>query len=134
MSHGAGPGPEALQPFFNGVNALCQPQYIFTGSVVAFFASLKFRHILIKPAVAIGVSVAMVLFFIVGLYNPAFNEQAIKPDNVPIWIMVFLTGFCLWAAFYQAVKNDDRFRQGLRSDEHEAADEKVHVWPYLLYI
>ena len=134
MSSAAGPGPEVLQPFFHAVNMLCQPYWIFTGSVVALLAALKFRKILVRPSVALGISAVLVVFFILGLYNPAFHEQAVKPDNVPIWIMVFLTGFCLWAAFFQAVKNDARYRQGLRSDEHEAAEEKVHVWPYLLYI
>jgi hypothetical protein len=34
--------------------------------------------------------------------------------------MMFLTGLCLWAAFYQAVRNDERLKQGLKPEEAEA--------------
>ncbi len=133
MSSPAG-GGGPLTPLFDAINFLCQPEIIFGGSVLAFFAALKFRKIIVKPPVAIGIAVASVLFLGVSLVNEQFMEQATKPDNVPIWILLGLTGFCMWAAFFQAVRNDERFRQGKRSDEHEAAEEKVHVWPYLLYI
>ena len=48
--------------------------------------------------------------------------------------MLGITCLVMWAAFYQAVNNDERFARGLKSDEHEAAEEKLHVWPYLVYL
>ncbi|MCK6474878.1 MAG: hypothetical protein L6R28_24430 [Planctomycetes bacterium] len=134
MSHPVHPGPESLQPFFNGIDALCQPQIIFGGSIAALIGGLVFRRYLVKPAVAIGITVATLAFVGLSCLNGQFLSQAQKPDNVPIWILLAMTGFVLWVSFYQAVRNDDRIRQGLRTEEHEAAEEKLHVWPYLLYI
>jgi len=129
-----GLGPDYMQPFFNAVNFICRPEILFTGSVAAFFGALKFRKLLVKPPVAIVITVATIAFIGISLMSPQFYNEARKPDNAPIFIMVFLTGLVMWAAFYQAVNNDERFKQGLRSDEHEAAEEKLHVWPYLIYI
>jgi hypothetical protein len=134
MSAPLGVGPEALQPFFKFVNFLCQPVIFYTSVIAAFFGGLVFRRILVKPAVAIGLLVGSFVFVGISLLSPQFAREAGKPDNLPLWIMLYLTGFCLWVAFYQAVNNDNRIAQGLRPDEAEAAEEKLHVWPYLVYI
>jgi len=127
-------GPAALHPLYTVVNVLCRPEFLFTLSMVGFFAALKFRRFLVKPVVAVCGLTLFLIFFGLSMLHPHFREQAVKPDNVPIWLLLLLTGGCLYMAFYQAVNNDTRFANGLRSDEHEAAEEKLHVWPYLLYI
>jgi hypothetical protein len=53
----------------------------------------------------------------------------IKPDNVPIVLMLGLTIFYTWFSMRKALKND---RQGT-SDEAQLAD-KVQVWPYLVKV
>lgn len=134
MSAPLGTGPQALQPFFQLVNLLCQPVIFYTGVILAFFGGLIFRKVLVKPAVAIGLLVGSFVFVAISIFSPQFAKEAAKPDNVPLWIMLYLTGFCLWVSFWQAVNNDERIKQGLRPDEAEAAEEKLHVWPYLVYI
>ena len=134
MSAPLGPGPQALQPFFHFVNYLCQPVIFYTGVILAFFGGLVFRKILVKPAVAIGLLIFSFVFVAISTASPQFAKEAAKPDNVPLWIMLYLTAFCLWVSFWQAVNNDERMKQGLRPDEAEAAEEKLHVWPYLVYI
>jgi hypothetical protein len=134
MSAGVGVGPSALQPFFQAVNWLCQPVILYTGIMAAFFGALAARKFLVRPPVAIGIAVAGLIFFVVSLFSPQFYKEATKPDNAPIWIMLVIFSLCMWAAMWQAVNNDERMKQGLRPDEAEAADEKLHVWPYLLYI
>ncbi|HYG74803.1 MAG TPA: hypothetical protein VEK08_07355 [Planctomycetota bacterium] len=129
-----GLGPSVLVPFYQFVNFLCQPVIFYTGVIVAFFAAIAFRKIFVKPMVALGLLLASFVFIGISAFNPQFAREAAKPDNVPLWIMLYLTGLCLWAAFYQAVNNDERIKQGLRPDEAEAAEEKLHVWPYLVYI
>ena len=126
--------PALLQPFFKMVNFLCQPVYFYTGAIVVFFAALSLRKILVRPPVALCVAGAGLVFLGLSLMSHQFRGEATKADNVPIWIMLVVSSVCLWAGFYQAVNNDERMRQGLRPDEAEAAEEKLHVWPYLVYI
>ncbi len=127
-------GPGVLNYVFQAVNWLCQPVVFYTSSTAAFFAALRYRKFLVKPVVAGSLSILTVLFLLVSLVNPQFKGEALKPDNAPIWIMLAISSLCMWAAFWQMVNNDERFDKGLKSDEHEAAEEKLHVWPYLLYI
>jgi hypothetical protein len=65
-----------------------------------------------------------------------------RPDDVPIVAMVFLLGFFLWLAMYQAVENDRRIfpspipgeRPGeLPPPVEKEYSEKVLVWPDLVY-
>ncbi|RIK69393.1 MAG: cytochrome C [Planctomycetota bacterium] len=55
-----------------------------------------------------------------------------KPDNVPITMMIYFTGFCTWLGFRQAAVNDDRMKRGEPLIE-SGADDKVLVWPDLVY-
>ncbi len=134
MSAGVDTDPVALRGFFHLVNYLCQPVIFYTGTIAAFFGALIFRKIWVQPKVALGLLLGSFVFVGISCFNGQFAHEAAKPDNIPLWIMLYLTALVLWAAFYQAVRNDERIKQGLRVDEAEAADEKLHVWPYLVYI
>lgn len=127
-------GPGLLHPLFQAINWLCQPVQFYTASTLAFFGALKFRRFLVKPWVAGTIAGLTILLLCLSLFNPQFMREATKPDNVPIWIMLGITAYCMWWAFRQMVENDERAKLGLKSLEHEAAEEKLHVWPYLLYI
>jgi quinol-cytochrome oxidoreductase complex cytochrome b subunit len=76
-------------------------------------------------------NVALV-FMGVAMTDPNFAAIVTKPDNVPIVGLVFLLGFFLWLATYQAVQNDDRIARGLEPLE-KLDSEKVLVWPDLVY-
>jgi hypothetical protein len=127
-------GPTILHPLYNAVNFLCQPVIFYTTSTAVFFAALRFRKFLVRPPVAMTIGILAIVFLGLSLLNGQFYREATKSDNVPIWIMLAVTSVCVWAAFWQMVNNDERFKSGKKSDEHEAAEEKLHVWPYLLYI
>lgn len=129
-----GHGPEVLQPLFRAVNWLCQPALFYTLLVAAFCAALVWRRQLVRKPVAISVLAGGLAFLGLSAFSPKFMREAAKADYVPLWGMVFLTGLCLWAAFYQAVRNDERIKEGLKPEEAEAAQEKRLVWPYLLYL
>jgi hypothetical protein len=64
--------------------------------------------------------------------DPNFAQIVMKPDNVPIVGLIFLLGFFTWLGAYQAVRNDERMKQGLEPLEKLDA-EKVLVWPDLVY-
>src|SRR5258708_3668814 len=125
MSAAADLGPAWIQPLFQTVNFMCQPVIFYSTAIVTFFGALAARKFLVKPPVAIGMAVTLVLFLLVSLLSPQFYREATKSDNAPIWIMLTISCVCMWAALWQAVNNDERMAQGLRPDEAEAAEEKL---------
>jgi len=102
---------------------------VFALLVAAYFG----RRWLVKPGPALGVLDAVVLLFGLSLVDPDFASVAAEPDNVAIVGMVFLLGFFTWLGTAQAVENDRRAAAGEPPEEKEY-DEKVLVWPDLVYI
>ena len=86
-----------------------------------------------QPAVAWVMLNASLLLMGLSITDYDFYQIAAKPDNVPIVAMVFLLGYFTWLATYKAVQNDDRIREGKEPLE-KLDDEKVLVWPDLVYI
>ncbi len=126
--------PAPIQLFFDFINLLCEPWLFFTLSMVVFFGALYFRRILVKPAVALGILIGSVVVILISFMNPQFASEAGKPDNAPIFMLLYITGFCIWLAMWQAVKNDERIARGEGPEEAEVAKTRLHVWPYLIYI
>jgi hypothetical protein len=62
-----------------------------------------------------------------------FASIVMKPDNVPIVAMIYLLGYFTWLSGYKAVQNDERTARGEVPLE-KLDDEKVLVWPDLVYI
>ncbi|MBI4563908.1 MAG: cytochrome C [Planctomycetes bacterium] len=75
----------------------------------------------------------MVLFFIASWSDPNFNKIVTKPDNVPIVSLVFILGFFLWLSLRQAAINDERIERGEPPREATEANDRVLVWPDLVY-
>lgn len=123
-----------MQPFFNTVNWFCQPLVFWAALLGVLFGGLACRKILVKRAVASSILAGGLVFLALSTFSPQFLKAAAQPDYLPLWAMLFLSGLCLWAAFYQAVRNDERLRQGLGPEEAAAAQENLPVWPYLLYL
>jgi hypothetical protein len=111
---------------------LMGPVTYFVLSVAAFVLFILFRRFLTLPAVAWG-------FLNLGLFaagwsvtDPNFRLIVTKEDNVPIVLLIFSVGFFTWLAFRKAVLNDERLARGEPPME-KTADEKVLVWPDLVY-
>jgi len=77
---------------------------------------------------------ALLIAFLFGLSDENFRKIVTKPDNVPIVGLIFLTVFFLWLSLKQAWENDARIEQGKKTNEADDAQEKVLVWPDLVYI
>ncbi len=73
-------------------------------------------------------------FFITGYYDPYFNVILMKPDNFPIVLMVYGMFFYIWWGMKQAYINDSRLEKGEKPSEYHDPDDKVLVWPDLVYI
>jgi hypothetical protein len=119
---------------YQALNWLCQPAVFWTVLTAAFFGALACRKFLVRRAVAGSILAGALVVMALSTFNGHFLKEAAKPDYLPLWAMLFLTGLCLWAAFYQAVRNDERLKQGLPPEEAGAAQKSLPVWPYLLYL
>ena len=73
-------------------------------------------------------------FFGIGLTDPHFRNIVSTPDNVPIVGMIFIFGYFTWYAMRKAVDNDRRIEKGEPTAEQLETNEKVLVFPYLIFI
>jgi hypothetical protein len=107
---------------------------IYSAGTTAVLIMLYFcRGFFVKPAVAWTIWNLMWLFLGLSMTDRDFYEIVAKPDNVPIVMLVFLLAFFTWLATSKAVENDRRLDRGEPPLE-KLDDEKVLVWPDLVYI
>jgi hypothetical protein len=74
------------------------------------------------------------LFMIVGYFDPNFNLTLTKPDNFPIVLMIYSMFFYVWWGMKQAYENDERLDRAEKPNEYHDPEDKVLVWPDLVYI
>ncbi|MFH1110381.1 MAG: hypothetical protein V1790_14465 [Planctomycetota bacterium] len=115
------------------INALCRPHWFLIIAVAGLIVFLAGYRRFTKPAVAGTLAGLFTLFFLVSCFDPNFVKIVQKADNVPIVMMMFAIGFFLWLSFRQAAVNDERTEKGQPLIE-AGADDKVLVWPDLVYI
>jgi len=117
----------------HAINVACQPAPFLIISVGALVIFLIGYRTFTRPAVAASLAAAFTLFFVASCFDSNFVEIVKKADNVPIVMMMFAIAFFLWLAFRQAAVNDERMERGQPLLE-AGADDKVLVWPDLVYI
>jgi hypothetical protein len=71
--------------------------------------------------------------FFVSFLDPNFFLIAAKPDNVPIGAMIFLLGIFTCIALRKAYLNDKQIAAGGIPWEKTESNEKLFVWPDLVY-
>src|SRR2546428_1733760 len=71
--------------------------------------------------------------FFVSFLDPNFYLIAAKPDNVPIGAMIFLLGIFTWIALRKAYLNDKQIQAGGIPWDMTETNEKLFVWPDLVY-
>jgi hypothetical protein len=114
------------------VNERTGPVIYSVGTTLVLLVLYLLRDFFVKPAVAWTVWNCMLLFLGLSMPDPNFYAIVAKPDNVPIVALVFLLAFFTWLATYRAVENDRRKEEGRPPVEKEG-NEKVLVWPDLVY-
>lgn len=114
------------------VNLFADPISFFLLSMLVFVLLIWLREWLIKPVVAWVLLNLALLFLLVSMTDWDFRQIVGKPDNVPIVAMLFIVAFFTWLFFSRAVDNDKRRAEGrpLREEEN---NEKILVWPDLVY-
>ena len=90
------------------LDAVCTPAVLTFASFATLSLLFLARVFFVKPPVAWGVFNGAILYFGASLTDPNFFAAVMRPDDIPIVAMVFLLGFFLWLAMYQAVQNDRR--------------------------
>jgi hypothetical protein len=122
---------EAFKAFVNSVSS---PVTIFTSALFVFSLVVAFPRQVTNKWVSGGALVLVLAFFGIGLTDPNFKRIITAPDNVPIVAMIFIFGYFTWYALKKAVENDRRMEQGLPTLEATETNEKVLVFPYLIFI
>jgi hypothetical protein len=125
-------GPVLPQSARDAVDALMGPITYTAISVIVFVALLVFRRFLTRPAVAWAVLNLSLIFGGWAMTDPNFRSIVAKEDNVPISMLIYSVGFTTWLALRRSVVNDDRMAKG-EAPVEKAEDEKVLVWPDLVY-
>lgn len=115
------------------VNFLCNPVIFFTASTLGWLAMMKYAQVWTQPKIMKYVFWIGTACLLLALGDVNFRKEALKPDNVPIWIMSYGTAFCLWLAFYRGVQNDALMEAGQPNLEKVDGDKKVYTWPDLVY-
>jgi hypothetical protein len=111
---------------------VANPITFFVASMLIFAAIVLLRGWFARPAVAWTVLNAVLLGMALAMTDWDFRQIVGKPDNVPIVGMLFIVGFFTWLFFRRANENDRRRAAGEKLIE-ETDNEKVLVWPDLVY-
>jgi hypothetical protein len=109
------------------------PSISFTVFAIVFIWALFIRKVWTKQGTIIAM-IAITVILTVALMDHNFRVTLLKPDNAPIFLMIYIFGLCLWVAMTQAHNNDRRMEQKLPPEEKETSDQKTWVWPDLVYI
>ena len=114
------------------INDIMNAVSYFVLAVVGFILFLYFRRGATEPPVAWAILNLALLGGGWAMTDPSFQKIIIKPDNVPIVLLIFSVGFCTWLGMRQAVLNDARLARG-EPPQEKLEDDKVLVWPDLVY-
>lgn len=116
------------------INSFSSPVLIFSLATGFLFLYLSFPKQLTSPLPSILMAAGTIVFFAFGLTDKQFRTIVTTPDNVPIVGMLFIMMYFTWYALRKAVLNDERLAEGKPPIEKEESDQKVLVFPYLIFI
>lgn len=123
-----------IPAFKESINSISSPVTLFTFAAGFLFLFVFFPKQFTSKWMS-GLLVALILgFFLFGLTDEHFKKIVTTPDNVPIVAMLFVMAYFTWYAMRKAVINDDRLAEGKPPIEKEESDQKVLVFPYLIFI
>jgi hypothetical protein len=120
------------EPVKHAINFLTKPYFFISLATLVFVLMFVLYKWWTKPAVFGAIFALFCIFYFGSTADPNFRSIVAKPDNVPITMMVLSVMLCIWLGFRRAAINDSRVAAGL-SLEEEDKDDKVLVWPDLVY-
>ena len=123
--------PDALKETING---LFNPTIFVCVGTILFFLAIIFYRVWTKPVAALAIAIVFTSGLLISMTDKNFFIIVSKPDNVPIIGLIYLVGFFTWLSLRQAAINDERLEKGLPPREAEETNDRVLVWPDLVYI
>ncbi|MCA9257132.1 MAG: hypothetical protein KDA33_15905 [Phycisphaerales bacterium] len=114
------------------LNQASVPQIFVPLMAIGLIVALLTYRTWTKPAIAGLLGLGCIAFYLWSATDENFFKIIVKPDNVPITIMLAATAIVTWIAFRQAAINDRRMERGEPLIE-SGADDKVLVWPDFVY-
>lgn len=114
------------------LNRASVPQIFVPLMAIGLIVALLTYRTWTRPAIAGLLALGALGFYLWSATDENFFKIIVKPDNVPITIMLAATALVTWVAFRQAAINDRRMERGEPLLE-SGADDKVLVWPDLVY-
>ena len=76
----------------------------------------------------------LTLFIAFGYVDEHFSLVLNKPDNFPIVLLIYTMFFFTWYGMKKSYINDKRLEDGKKVLEYNDPEDKVLVWPDLVYI
>ena len=122
-----------MQAFYDLVNALAAPAIFISLATLGFTLLIWKMRFITRPAVMATIAALVAGFFVVGAQNHDFKLIITKGDNMPIVIMIFSIMGCLYLGLRQACVNDMRAERGEPPMEALESNQKVLVWPDLVF-
>ena len=122
-----------MQAFYDLVNALAAPAIFISLASLGFVLLIWKMRFITRPAVMATIAALVAGFFVVGAQNHDFKLIITKGDNMPIVIMIFSIMGCLYLGLRQACVNDMRAERGEPPMEALESNQKVLVWPDLVF-
>jgi len=116
------------------ITFLAAPQILLPLAAVALFCTLKFYRTLTKPKVAGPIGLGILALLVGSCFDPNFRGNILRPDNVPIVLLLASVFFFLWLSLRRAAINDEATQRGEPTLEGRWRRETVLVWPDLVMI
>ena len=115
------------------INFLSNPVIYFSAFCVMWWWLMKYPEKWTEPKFMKRVLWMSFVGLGVALFDPQFSSEALKPDNMPIWLMSYGVGFFFWLSMRRGVLNDRLMAEGKPNMEKVESDKKVYTWPDLVY-
>lgn len=116
------------------INYISSPVIIFTAATAFLALFVSIPRVMTSPKVSLTLAGLGLAFFVFGLTDDHFRTIVGMPDNVPIVGGIFIFAYFTWFSMRKAVINDMRMERGEPTIEKLESDEKVLVFPYLIFI
>ncbi|MCK6458661.1 MAG: hypothetical protein L6Q95_02045 [Planctomycetes bacterium] len=113
---------------------VAKPHILLPASSVALILTLKYYRTVTKPKIAAAIGLVLAGLLVVSCFDPNFKKNILKPDNVPIVLLLFGLLFFLWLSLRRAAINDEAAERGEPPLEARMKRETVLVWPDLVMI
>lgn len=123
-----------MEAFKHFIDSVSSPAAIFTLATAFFIFYVGFPRISTSKPVSLVLLAIAAAFFGIGLTDEHFRGIVTTPDNVPIVGLMVVFGYFTWYAMRKAVVNDMRVERGEPTVEQTETNEKVLVFPYLIFI